>query len=94
MTAAPPDINAVAAEIEQFVTTYVGAGGLGAKELQVRPSGDDNDVIKVWVDLGAAAAGADVHAWGAACEAAIVAAIPAATKFRLQVRVEAGASAP
>lgn len=93
MTDAAADINAVVAEVEQFVTTYVGAGGLAAKELQVRPSGDDADVIKVWVDLGAAGASADVHAWGAACEAAIRAAVPATKAFRLQVRVEAGASA-
>jgi hypothetical protein len=87
-----PDINAVVAEVEQFVTTYVGAGGLGAAELQVRPSGDDNDVIKVWVDLGPTGAGIDADAWAAACEAAIAAAIPGTTKFRLQIRVESGAS--
>jgi hypothetical protein len=92
MTDTGADINAAVAEVEAFVTTYVGAGGLGAKELQVRPSGDDADVIKVWVDLGAAGAGVDVHAWGAACEAAIRAAVPSATAFRLQVRVETGAS--
>jgi hypothetical protein len=86
------DINAVAREVERFVSSYKGPGGLAPAELQVRPSGDDPDVIKVWVDLGATAVGVDRDAWGDACEAAIRAAIPGTAGFRVEVRVEAGAS--
>lgn len=86
------DINAVVAEVEAFLATFQGPGGWTPAELQVRPSGDDTDVIKVWVDLGTAAAGLDTEAWAAACEAAIRAAVPAAASFRVRVRVEAGAS--
>jgi hypothetical protein len=82
------DINAAATAIDQFLATYVGPGGLKPVEVQVRPSGDDADVIKVWIDLGAAGASADKAAWAKACEAAIAKAVPAATGARLQVRVE------
>ena len=84
------DINAVVAEVEAFVTGYKGPGGLAPAQLQVRPSGDDADVIKVWVDLGAAGASTDEAAWGKACEAAIRAAVPTSAGFRVQVRVESG----
>ena len=84
------EINATAGKIEGFLATYTGQGGLAPVEVQVRPSGDDTDVIKVWIDLGAAGAGADTGAWAAACEAAIRNAIPLGAA-RLQLRVETGA---
>jgi hypothetical protein len=87
---AAADINAVCPEVEAFLATYK-AGGLSPVEAQVRPSGDDADVIKVWVDLGAAGIGTDAAAWGDACEAAIRAAVPSVAGFRVQVRVETGA---
>jgi hypothetical protein len=65
-----------------------GYSGGGAKpvSVQVRPSGDDVDVIKIWCDLGTAQV--DRHAWEHAAEAAIVKAIPDAKAYRLQVRAE------
>ena len=68
---------------------YVGKLALrGAKpvDLQVRASGDDVDVIKVWVDLGPSSV--DPVDWATACEAAIKQAIPGAAAFRVQVRAE------
>jgi len=79
-------INETATAIEAFVRTY-SALGVSPKDVQVRPSGDDVDVIKVWIDLGTATA--DPRAWAHACEAAIKAAIPSSTAFAIAVRVEA-----
>ncbi|MEO8706490.1 MAG: hypothetical protein ABI867_41075 [Kofleriaceae bacterium] len=76
------DINGAVTAIEAFLKTYG-----GVIETQVRPSGDDTDVIKIWVDLGDAPAG-DPVTWAADCERAIRQAIPDAAGFRLQVRAE------
>jgi len=80
------DINRAAAAVEAFVRAYETAGATPV-EVQVRPSGDVVDVIKVWVGLGASTV--DTRAWAAACEAAIAKAVPAAARFTVTVRVEA-----
>lgn len=82
------DINATATAIEAFVQRYI-AAGVAPKEVQVRPSGDDVDVIKVWIDLGSAKA--DVQAWAHDLKIAINEHIPDAAAFELSVRVEAEA---
>ena len=79
------DINKTAFEVETFVRGYI-AAGVAPKEVQVRPSGDDVDVIKVWIDLGTA--NVDTQAWASECEAAIKKAVPGAAAFQLAVRVE------
>jgi len=79
-------INETATAIEAFVRTF-SALGVSPEDVQVRPSGDDVDVIKVWIDLGTATV--DPQAWKHACEAAIKAAIPSSTAFAIAVRVEA-----
>lgn len=81
------DINRACAAIDAFVKTFE-SGGAKAVETQVRPSGDDVDVIKVWVDLGASKA--DAGAWAKACEAAIKKSVADASGFTLTVRAEAG----
>ena len=81
-------INETETAVEAFVRTYV-ALGVTPKDVQVRPSGDDVDVIKVWIDLGTTTV--DPRAWAHACEAAIKAAIPSSTAFRIAVRAEAEA---
>jgi hypothetical protein len=62
----------------------------GAKpvEIQVRPSGDDINAIKVWVDLGTSKV--DTGAWAKALEAAIKKNVADASGFELVVRAEAG----
>lgn len=80
------DINQAAAAVEAFVATFE-ASGVRCVELQVRPSGDDVDVIKVWVDLGSAKV--DAAAWAKACEAAVKQHVTAAAGFTLAVRAEA-----
>jgi len=80
------DINKAALEVETFVRGYT-ASGLTAKDVQVRPSGDDVDVIKVWIDLGSATV--DAKAWAKECETAIKKAVPSAASFQVTVRVEA-----
>ena len=80
------DINATVTAIEKMLADYVGPNGKKPVALQVRPSGDDVDVIKIWVDLGDGAG--DTSAWEAACEQAIRKAVPTAAAFRLQVRAE------
>ena len=77
------EINAAVLAIETFLETYDGIG-----EHHVRPSGDNVDVIKVWIEVRAA----DAKAVAAACETAIRKAIPAAAAFKLQIRAETGAS--
>lgn len=80
------NINAIAARIEAFVRHYI-AAGVAPKEVQVRPSGDDVDVIKVWIDLGPAKV--DMQVWARECELAIKEHIAGASAFQLSVRVEA-----
>jgi hypothetical protein len=75
------DINEVVGAIEEMLRGYA-----GVVACQVRPSGDDVDVIKIWVDLGNAAV--DRHAWAKNCEAAIRTAIPASQPFRLTIYAE------
>lgn len=84
------DINSAVGDVEQFLASYAGPGGIKPAELTVRPSGDETDVIKVWVDLGPAGVAADTAAWATACEAAIRAAVPSVGPFRFEIRVEAG----
>jgi hypothetical protein len=82
------DINATAAAIEAFVVRYI-AAGVAPKEVQVRPSGDDVDVIKVWIDLGSAKV--DVQAWAHDCEVSIKENVADAATFQVAVRVESEA---
>ena len=74
------EINAAVLAIEKFLETYAGVSAT-----QVRPSGDDLDVIKVWLEVQGAG---DPKAFGAKAEAAIRAAVPGAAGFRIQVRAE------
>jgi len=53
------------------------------KSAQVRPSGDDVDVIKVWVDLGSSKL--DPDAWAKNLEVELA---KHAAPFRVQVRAE------
>lgn len=81
-------INETVLAIEKFLVTYDGGSGKPVA-VQVRPSGDDVDVIKVWIDLGAAKKGVDPDAYERACAAAIREALPDSQVFRLEVRAEA-----
>ena len=49
-------INETVLAIEQFLLSYDGGPGKPVA-VQVRPSGDDVDVIKIWIDLGPARTG-------------------------------------
>jgi hypothetical protein len=79
-------INEAVAAIEKFLLTYDGGSGKPIA-VQVRPSGDDVDVIKIWVDLGNAKK-IDTDAWERACAAAIREALPDTQAYKLQVRAE------
>ena len=78
------DINTAARTLEDEARRFE-ARGARAVEVVARPSGDDVDVIKVWVDLGPASV--DAHDWASECEAAL-AKLPAAAGYRVQVRAE------
>jgi hypothetical protein len=80
-------INEAVVAIDEFLRTYDGGSGRPV-ELQVRPSGDDVDVIKIWIDLGAARRGLDRDAYERACAAAIREALPATQAFRLMILAE------
>ena len=54
---------------------------------QVRPSGDDVDVIKVWVNVESKH---EPTAWASTLEAALRKQVPGAAAYRLEVRVESG----
>jgi len=79
------DINQVVRALEEFLAGYQGAGGTAAKEVRVRPSGDDYDVVKVWVDLGPGVDDEACVAWARQCERD---GAELATGFTLQVRAE------
>lgn len=81
-------INEAVVAIEKFLLTYDGGTGKPVG-VQVRPSGDDVDAIKVWIDLGAAGRGVDPDGYERACGAAIRAALPQVAPFKLDVRAEA-----
>jgi hypothetical protein len=81
-------INEAVAAIESFLRSYDGGGGKPVA-VQVRPSGDDVDVIKIWVDLGPAKKGLDPDAYERACAAAIREAVPESAAYRLKVSAEA-----
>ena len=81
-------INEAAEAIEKFLLTYDGGTGKPVG-VQVRPSGDDIDTIKVWVDLGVPRRGVDPEAYERACAAAIREALPQVSPFKLDVRAEA-----
>jgi hypothetical protein len=55
---------------------------------QVRPSGDDVDVIKVWVNLGETKH--EPSAWANTIEAELRKQVPGAAPYRLEVRAESG----
>ncbi|HEY5947075.1 MAG TPA: hypothetical protein VIV40_16340 [Kofleriaceae bacterium] len=73
--------------IEKFLLTYDGGTGKPVG-VQVRPSGDDIDEIKIWIDLGPRRRGVDPDAYERACAAAIREALPAVSPFKLDVRAE------
>ena len=78
-------INEAVVAIEAFLRSYDG-GGARPVTVQVRPSGDDLDVIKIYADLGAAAV--DPLTWREACAEAIAAAMPDTAEFRLDLHAE------
>lgn len=78
------DINQATAAVEALVNGFE-SEGRGAKEVRVRPSGDDADHIKVWVDLGPGVDDAACDAWAAACKTAATAAV---SGFAFEVRAE------
>jgi hypothetical protein len=78
-------INEAVTAIETFLRTYEG-GGAKVIATQVRPSGDDVDVIKIWCDLGDTTV--DRAAWKRTAEAAVAKALPEATMFRLMIFAE------
>lgn len=79
-------INEAVIAIEKFLQTYDGGSGKPAS-VQVRPSGDDIDVIKIYVDLGEGKR-VNTDAWEKACAAAVREALPETQAFKLEVRAE------
>jgi hypothetical protein len=79
------DINEATQKVEEFLASYVGHGGKKAKEIRVRPSGDDQNEIKVWVDLGGGVADDACEAWAAQCAKDAEKLAPG---FQLHVRAE------
>jgi hypothetical protein len=65
------DINAATEAVERFLRTYAGRAGRQAAEVQVHPSGDEMNAIKIWVNLGAGADQDDLAGWCADAEAAL-----------------------
>jgi hypothetical protein len=79
------DINLVAAAVESHVRAFQ-FGDVSPREVQVRPSGDDVDVIKIWVDLGPTTI--DLEEWARACEVDVEKNVPGVTDYRVVVRAE------
>ena len=78
-------INEAAEAIEKFLVSYDGGSGTPV-DVKVHPSGDDLDVIKVWVDLGPKTV--NIAAWEKAAAAAIREALPDTQAFRIELRAE------
>ena len=81
-------INEAVEAIEKFLLTYDGGAGTPVA-VQVRPSGESVDEIKIRVDLGSGGRDVDTDSWERACAAAIHEALPAIASYRLHVRLEA-----
>lgn len=81
------DINGAVNAIEAYVNGFAFSGAKPV-EIQVRPSGDDIDVIKIWVDVGSSKV--DTHAYAEALEAGVKKNVKEAAGFKLSVRAEAG----
>jgi hypothetical protein len=81
-------INDAVEAIASFLATYDGGTGKPTA-VQVRPSGDNIDEIKIWIDLGAKKRGVEPDAYERACAAAIREALPQLSPFKLDVRAEA-----
>ena len=79
------DINQATDAVERFVTGFTDASKRAAREIKVRPSGDDPSHIKVWVDLGPGVDDAACHAWAEACKAAVT---KVTGEFTVEVRAE------
>ena len=79
-------INEAVAAIEKFLLTYDGGSGPPVA-VQVRPSGDDINEIKIWIDVGPKRV--DIESYERAAAAAIREAVPEASPFKLDVRAEA-----
>ena len=79
------DINGAVSAIEAYVKGFAFAGAKPV-EVQVRPSGDDIDVIKIWVDVGTSKV--DTHASAEALEAGVKKNVAEAAGFKLSVRAE------
>jgi hypothetical protein len=82
------DINAAAEQVDTFLQSYVGKGGRRAVERRVLPSGDQPNLIKVWVNLGPGSE-EGLEEWCVECEAAIRKAIPGTGPFQMKVRADA-----
>jgi hypothetical protein len=80
-------INEAVTAIEKFLLGYDGGSGKPVA-VQVRPSGDDINVIKIWIDLGTAKRGTDPESYERAAAAAIREALPETSPFKLDVRAE------
>ena len=85
MASTTSDISQAVQKVEEFLAGYTGAGGKKAKEVRVRPSGDEAGNIKVWVDLGGGVSDDACEAWAAQCQKD---AAKAAGAFTLEVRAE------
>ncbi|MBA3464869.1 MAG: hypothetical protein H0T46_33355 [Deltaproteobacteria bacterium] len=83
------DINRAVSAIDAFVKTFESSGAKPV-EVQVRPSGDDVNCIKIWVDLGSSKV--DTGAWAKALEAAVKKSVSDASGFELAIRAEADAT--
>lgn len=79
------DINQATQKVEEFLASYAGHGGKKAKEIRVRPSGDDANEIKIWVDLGGGVTDHACEEWAAQCAKDAAA---SAGSFQLHVRAE------
>jgi hypothetical protein len=79
------DINEAAVAVEGLVNGFADKAGKKAREVRVRPSGDDAQAIKVWVDLGPGVSETACATWATELKASIG---KAAAGYTLEVRVE------
>lgn len=87
------DIYEAIRTIETFLETYgekyAGPGTWAPAETKIVPSGDENDTIKIWFNLGDGIAETEVEPMRAAFVKDVTAAHPGLKSFTLSVRAEA-----
>jgi hypothetical protein len=84
------DINQAVSTVEAFVESYAkSTAGWKPTEVEIRPSGDEQNTIKIWINFGASVKAEDLTVLKQQFLDALEAAHPEVRSFSLTLRAEA-----